>query len=37
VDTNIAIPPDANPHVDGHAVFDLDASAVIDWTPPIMQ
>ncbi|MEY4544932.1 MAG: beta-xylosidase/endoglucanase [Pseudomonadota bacterium] len=36
-DTNIAIPPDANPHTAGQAVFDLDGSAVMNWTAPTLN
>jgi hypothetical protein len=36
-DTNIAIPPDANPHTAGQAVFDLDESQAVDWTAPTLQ
>ncbi|MEY2931872.1 MAG: beta-xylosidase/endoglucanase, partial [Pseudomonadota bacterium] len=36
-DTNIAIPPDANPHTAGQAVFDLDESTVVNWTAPTLN
>jgi glucuronyl esterase-like protein len=35
-DTNIAIAPDANPHVAGQPVFDLDETKVIDWQTPTL-
>jgi hypothetical protein len=36
-DTKIAIPTDANPHTAGQPVYDLDESAVVDWTAPTLQ
>jgi hypothetical protein len=36
-DTNIAIPPDAMPHVAGQAVYELDETAVVNWTAPALQ
>jgi glucuronyl esterase-like protein len=36
-DTNIAIPPDANPHSAGQAVFDLDETAIVNWAAPTLQ
>jgi glucuronyl esterase-like protein len=36
-DTNIAIPPDANPHVAGQAIYDLDETPVVTWAAPTLQ
>jgi glucuronyl esterase-like protein len=36
-DTNIAIPPDANPHVAGQAIYELDVTPVVNWTAPTLQ
>jgi hypothetical protein len=35
--TDIAIPPDPNPHQAGQATFDLDQTKAINWTPPALQ
>jgi hypothetical protein len=37
VDTNIAIPTDSAPHSAGQPTYELDESAVVDWTAPTLQ